>query len=130
MVIFSSKLLVITSLGHRFSGKSMGHHPSFHGKITTGAPPQARPYRRDTPRCSSELPPETEVDGQGPGVWIFHQNWLPFFWKGRELSINGLTTKGKSTHRKPARFSHEIWDVSVIFPLNQLIESKAYVMYI
>ena len=33
--------------------------------------------------------------------------------------LNGLTTKGKSTGNH--RFSHEIWDFPVIFPLNQSI---------
>ena len=34
--------------------------------------------------------------------------------------INGLTKKGKSTGNH--RFSHEIWDFPVIFPLNQSID--------
>ena len=38
------------------------------------------------------------------------------------LYIDGLTKKGTSTHRTPARFSHEIWECPVIVPLNQSIE--------
>ena len=36
-------------------------------------------------------------------------------------TFNGLTTKGKSTGNH--RFSYEIWDVPVIFPLSQSIET-------
>ena len=41
---------------------------------------------------------------------------------GDLAGINGLTTKGKSTGNH--RFSHEIWDCPIMFPLDQSIDGN------
>ena len=76
-------------------------------------------HHADHARLQGEAP-DKKKRWENHGFTRRHEDVMGFTLLICDSYVNGLVD-GR-IYRKPARFSHEIWDFAIIFPLNQSID--------